>query len=73
MRMNKDLRSRYYNVCYKGKINSLFNNEQMSNQFYAQRRLLESMLKGNEEELDSILEKALEKAHNDFNFFTTLS
>ena len=74
MRMTKDLKTRYFNICYKCKLNSMFNNEEMEKQFYAQRRLLESMLKGNDdEELDYILQKALEKAHDDFNFFTTLS
>lgn len=73
MRMNSEIRKKYYNICYKQKLNGLFNNESMEEQFYAQRRLIESMLPKNEKELASIREKAREKAEIDFNFFTTLS
>lgn len=73
MRMNSEIRKKYYNICYKQKLNSLFNNKSMEEQFYAQRRLVESILPKNEEELASIREKAREKAESDFNFFTTLS
>lgn len=73
MRMNSEIRKKYYNVCYKQKLNSLFNNELMEEQFYAQERLIESMFLKNVDELASIREKAKEKAEYDFNFFTTLS
>lgn len=73
MRMNSEIRKKYYNICYKQKLNGLFNNESMEEQFYAQRRLIESMLPKNEKELASIREKAREKAEIDFNFFTTLN
>ena len=73
MMTNSEIRNKYYNICYKQKLNSLFNNDEMEKQFYAQRRLIESMLSKNEEELDSTCEKAREKAESDFGFFTTLS
>lgn len=73
MRMNSEIRKKYYNVCYKQKLNFLFDNEQLKEQFYAQRRLIESMFSKNAKELDSIYMKAIEKAEEDFNFFTNLS
>jgi len=73
MRMNSEIRKKYYNVCYKQKLNNLFNNDIMEHQFYAQRRLIESMFPKNVEELASIREKAKEMAESDFNFFTTLN
>jgi len=73
MRMNSEIRKKYYNICYKQKLNSLFSNDEMEKQFYAQRRLIEFMLPKNIDELASIREKAREKAESDFNFFTTLS
>jgi len=73
MRMNSEIRKKYYNVCYKQKLNNLFNNDVMEHQFYAQRRLIESMFPKNVDELASIREIAKEKAEIDFNFFTTLS
>lgn len=73
MRMNSEIRKKYYNICYKQKLNNLFNNDVMEHQFYAQRRLIEAMLPKNVDELASIREKAKEKAEFDFNFFTTLS
>lgn len=73
MRMNSEIRKKYYNICYKQKLNGLFNNESIEEQFYTQRRLIESMLPKNEKELASIREKAREKAEEDFNFFTTLN
>jgi len=73
MRINSEIRKKYYNICYKQRLNGLFNNNEMKEQFYAQRRLIKSMFRKNEEELASICEKAEEKAESDFNFFTTLS
>lgn len=73
MRMNSEIRKKYYNICYKQKLNGLFSHDEMEKQFYAQRRLIEFMLPKNIDELASIREKAREKAESDFNFFTTLS
>lgn len=73
MRMNSEIRKKYYNICYKQRLNGLFSNNEMEEQFYAQKRLIKSMFRKNEEELASICEKAAEKAESDFNFFTTLS
>ena len=72
MRLTNEMKKKYYNVCYKQKLNFLFNNEQLKEQFYAQKRLIESMF-SNHEELDAIHTKAVEKAESDFNFFTSLS
>lgn len=73
MMTNSEIRKKYYNICYKQKLNGLFSNNEMEKQFYAQRRLIEFMLPKNEEELASTREKAKEKAESDFNFFTSLS
>ena len=73
MMTNSEIKKKYYNICYKQKLNSLFSNDEMEKQFYAQRRLIEFMLPKDIDELASIREKAREKAVSDFNFFTTLS
>ena len=73
MRINSEIRKKYYNICYKQMLNSLFDNDQMEEKFYVQRRLIESMFSTYGKELDSIYVKAVSKAENDFNFFTTLS
>lgn len=72
MRLNNEIRKKYFNICYKQKLNNMFEKEQMEYHFYAQRRLIESMYKNQIKELDSICEKARNKAHDDFNFFTSL-
>ena len=71
MMTSSEIRKKYYDVCYKQKLNFLFNNEQLTEQFYAQRKLIESMV-SNREELDATHTKAVEKAEKDFNFFTSL-
>ena len=73
MKLNKEIKKKYYNICYKQKLNNLFSNESMEHQFYAQRRLIESMFKEHIDELTSICENAKDKAQSDFKFFTTLS
>lgn len=73
MRLNNEIKKKYFNVCYKQKLNNMFEKEELAEQFYAQKRLIESMYKNQQKELESICEKAEEQAFDDFNFFTCLN
>ncbi len=73
MMTSSEIKKKYYNICYKQRLNGLFSNDEMEKQFYAQRQLIESMFPKDVDELASIREKAKEKAESDFNLFTTLS
>lgn len=72
MRLNNEIRKKYFNICYKQKLNCLFEKEELAEQFYAQKRLIESMFKTQQEELESICDEARGQAFDDFNFFTCL-
>lgn len=72
MRLNKEIRKTYYDICRKAKFHSGMDEEihvKLCDGFKAQRLLIETLYADQKEELDAIKEMAFDQAKKDYDYF----